>query len=90
MVELLTGLAPDAAPGSAPRPEYDPLAVTLRAREQAKTRELQAAGEKVSLRTVQRMRRRYEQAGVAGSGRIGAAPAAPTRRAPSMTGWSRR
>jgi transposase InsO family protein len=66
VVELLTGLAADAAPGSAPRPEYDPLAVTLRAREQAKTRELQAAGEQVSLRTVQRMRRRYEQAGVAG------------------------
>ncbi|HEX2807143.1 MAG TPA: hypothetical protein VHN80_13345, partial [Kineosporiaceae bacterium] len=66
LVEMLTGLAPDAAPGTRPRAEYDPAAVSLRARETAKAEELKAAGEQVSLRTLQRMRRRYEQAGIGG------------------------
>jgi hypothetical protein len=66
LVEMLTGLAPDAAPGTRPRAEYDPAAVSLRVRETAKAEELRAAGEQVSLRTVQRMRRRYEQVGIAG------------------------
>lgn len=76
VVEVLTGLAPDAVPGTPPRPEYDPVTVSLRARETAKTQELRAAGERVSLGTVQRMRRRYQRAGVAGlvDGRL--APAA--------------
>jgi len=66
LVEMLTGLALDAAPGTRPRAEYDPAAVSLQVRETAKANELKAAGEQVSLRTVQRMRRRYEQAGIAG------------------------
>ncbi len=66
LVELMTGLAPDAAPGTPPRVEYDPLRVSLRARERAKVEELAQAGERVSLKTVQRMRRRYERAGLAG------------------------
>ena len=66
LVELMTGLAPDAGPGTPPRGEYDPLRVSLRAREQAKVEELARAGERVSLKTVQRMRRRYERAGLAG------------------------
>ena len=66
LVEMLTGLAPEAAPGTRPRAEYDPAAVRLRAREQTKANELTAAGHQVSLRTVQRMRRRYEQTGIVG------------------------
>ncbi|HMD23820.1 MAG TPA: Mu transposase C-terminal domain-containing protein, partial [Streptosporangiaceae bacterium] len=66
VVELLTGVAPDAVPGSVVRAEYDPASVSLRMREMAKARELRAAGERVSLSTVQRMRRRYERAGIAG------------------------
>lgn len=66
LVELMTGLAPDAAPGTRPRVEYDPLRVSLRARETAKVEELVGAGERVSLKTVQRMRRRYERDGLAG------------------------
>lgn len=65
VVELMTGLAPDAEPGTVPRPEYDPVTVSLRARETAKTTELRAAGERVSLGTVQRMRRRYQRGGIA-------------------------
>ncbi len=66
LVELMTGLAPDAEPGTPLRAEYDPLRVSLRAREQAKVEELARAGEQVSLKTVQRMRRRYERVGLAG------------------------
>ena len=66
VVELLTGLAPDAAAGAAVRAEYDPASVSLRSREMTKARELREAGEQVSLSTVQRMRRRYERAGIAG------------------------
>jgi putative transposase len=66
LVELMTGLAPDAELGTPPRAEYDPLRVSLRARETTKVEELAQAGEQVSLKTVQRMRRRYERAGLAG------------------------
>jgi hypothetical protein len=66
VVELLTGLAPGAATGTAVRAEYDPASVSLRAREIATAAELCEDGERVSLGTVQRMRLRYEQAGVAG------------------------
>jgi transposase InsO family protein len=66
VVELLTGLAPDVAGGAAVRAEYDPASVSLRVREMTKARELRDAGERVSLSTVQRMRRRYERAGIAG------------------------
>ena len=66
VVELLTGVAPDAAPRTAVRAEYDPASVSLRAREITKVAELREDGQQVSLGTVQRMRLRYEQAGVAG------------------------
>jgi putative transposase len=66
LVELMTGRAPDAAAGSPVLARYDPLMVSLRARETAKVEELAQAGERVSLKTVQRMRRRYERAGLAG------------------------
>ncbi|MEX5712943.1 integrase [Parafrankia sp. FMc6] len=61
VVEVETGLPPDAAPGTSPTPAYDPAARTLLEREQAKASELG-----VGLRTVQRMRARYAGQGVWG------------------------
>ena len=56
-----TGLPLGAAPGTRPRPEYDPVATSLFEREKAKAAELGAG-----LRTVQRMRRRYLDQGLWG------------------------
>jgi hypothetical protein len=42
-VEVLTGVDPDADPGSPPRPEYDPAARSLAQREEAETAELAAS-----------------------------------------------
>jgi hypothetical protein len=50
IVEVLTGAFPDAPPGTAPRPGYDPAAYSLAQREQAKAAELAASGEKVTAR----------------------------------------
>lgn len=59
VLEVETGLPPDAAPDTRPRPEYDPATRTLAQRDAAKAAELAAAGRKVSARTVERMRARY-------------------------------
>lgn len=56
-----SGLPKDAETGTAPRPEYDPAARTLTERQQAKADELG-----VTLRTVERMRRRYLRQGLWG------------------------
>jgi Mu transposase, C-terminal len=61
LTEMETGLPPGAAPGTRPRPEYDPVATSLSGRERAKAAELGAG-----LRTVQRMRRRYLDQGLWG------------------------
>ena len=61
LTEMETGLPPGAAPGTVPRPEYDPVATSLLQRERAKAAELGAG-----LRTVQRMRRRYLDQGLWG------------------------
>jgi hypothetical protein len=61
LTEVETGLPKDAAPGTAPKPEYDPAARTLTERQQAKAGELG-----VTLRTVERMRRRYLRQGLWG------------------------
>jgi putative transposase len=61
VVEVETGLAPGAEPGTAPRPEYDPQARTVAQRTQAKADEL-----RVTSRTVERMRARYAQQGLWG------------------------
>jgi hypothetical protein len=61
LTEMETGLPPGAAPGTVPRPEYDPAATSLLQRERAKAAELGAG-----LRTVQRMRRRYLDQGLWG------------------------
>jgi Mu transposase, C-terminal len=67
IVEVLTGMAPGAAAGTPPRPEYDPAATTLRDRERAKAAELAAAGrDDVSERTLRRKRKRYEDRGLEG------------------------
>jgi hypothetical protein len=66
IVQVLTGAVPDAPPGTAPRPGYDPAAYSLAQREQAKAAELAASGEKVTARTVKRKRQRYQARGVAG------------------------
>ena len=61
VAEAETGLAPDAAPGTAPRPEYDPQARTVGQRTQAKADELG-----VTCRTMERMRARYARQGLWG------------------------
>lgn len=62
LVELLTGLPPDAPVGFRPRPEYDPARHSLAERERAKAAELAALGEEVTARTVKR--KRYESGGI--------------------------
>ncbi len=66
LVEIETGLAPDAPPGAVGRPEYDPARWSITQRCRAKAAELTAAGSKTSLRTVERMRARYRDQGIWG------------------------
>jgi hypothetical protein len=66
IVEVFTGVDPDAEPGTEPRPQYDPAVYSLAQREEAKAAELAAAGEQVTARTVKRKRQRYETQGLAG------------------------
>ncbi len=61
LVEVETGLPPDAGPGVVPRPEYDPAVCSLLQRERAKAAELG-----VSLRTVEYRRARYVAQGLWG------------------------
>ncbi|WP_158588133.1 hypothetical protein [Actinomadura logoneensis] len=61
IVEVLTGLPPGAEPGTAGRPEYDPVQHSLRARDRAKAAELG-----VSERTVQGRRLRFGDQGLWG------------------------
>jgi len=66
IVEILTGLPPEHAPGAVPKAEYDPGRVSLRQRELAKVAELDAAGRKTSLATVKRLRLAYQEKGLWG------------------------
>ncbi len=66
IIEVLTGMPPEAGPGAAASPGYDPNMTTLRQREIAKVAELRALGHDVPLSTFQRLRRSYEQEGVWG------------------------
>jgi hypothetical protein len=61
VVEVETGLPPDAMPGSPARPEFDPACTTLNERDAAKAAELG-----VSVRTIQSRRARYAQQGLWG------------------------
>ncbi|MER6268152.1 AAA family ATPase [Streptomyces sp900105755] len=74
IVEVVTGLPPDARPGAQPRPDFDPDRHSLAAREAAKARELAESGVgEASARTVRRKRQRYQALGLAGlvDGRAG-------------------
>jgi transposase InsO family protein len=66
VLEVLTGLPAGAAERQEPRPEFDPRLRTLTEREAAKAAELTAAGEPASVRTLTRMRQRYESQGLRG------------------------
>lgn len=67
MVEVLTGLPPEAEAGTGPRPEYDPASRSLAEREAAKAAELSTeTGRPVSPHTVRRRRQRYQKRGVLG------------------------
>jgi putative transposase len=61
VLEVETGLPPDAEPGTSPRPEYDPQTQTLAERTQAKADELG-----VGTRTIDRVRALYAQQGLWG------------------------
>ena len=61
VVEVKAGVPPDAEPGTAPRPGYDPQSRTVAQRTQAKAEELG-----VTSRTVERMRARYAGQGLWG------------------------
>ncbi|GIF75672.1 helix-turn-helix domain-containing protein [Asanoa siamensis] len=64
LIEVETGLVPGE--DAVARAAYDPAVHPLASREAAKAAELTAAGTKTSLRTVQRMRRRYREQGLWG------------------------
>ncbi|MEV5880011.1 integrase [Streptomyces sp. NPDC052101] len=67
MVELRTGLPPDAPRGASPRHEYDPAMRTLAEREASKAAELAVElGRPVSAHTVRWRRRRHQEQGIAG------------------------
>lgn len=66
LVEVDTGLPPGAAPGTSPRPEYDPAWTSLTERIEAKSAELTAGGHRVGTRTLKRLRACYEQEGLWG------------------------
>ncbi|MET8631037.1 Mu transposase C-terminal domain-containing protein [Kitasatospora sp. NPDC004669] len=78
ILEVLHGLAPNAEPGSAPRPGYD-LKQSVTARQRVKAAELTAAGHPVTASTVARLRRRYQEDGV-----LGLADHRPVRKAPEF------
>ncbi|WP_239476520.1 helix-turn-helix domain-containing protein [Nocardia arizonensis] len=66
LVEIDTGLPPNAGADTRPRPDYDPATRTVTQRCKAKAAELTAAGSKTSFRTVERMRARYRDQGLWG------------------------
>jgi transposase InsO family protein len=66
LVEVISGLPPQAFPEDVPRPDYDPKNHTLAEREAAKADELTRLGFEVSARTVKRRRQRYEAEGLIG------------------------
>lgn len=82
IAEVVYGLPPDAAPGTRPRPGFDPAVTTMTAREQAKAAELAAAGHAVTASMVKRRRQRWEAGGLPAlaDGRV-TRPSAPFGRA---------
>jgi putative transposase len=66
LVEVMTGVPPESPPGTRPHSAYDPARWSLRQRELAKHEELAAAGHRVGLSTLKRLRARYEREGLWG------------------------
>lgn len=66
LAEVAGGQPAGAGPDAVPRPEYDPAVTSLRQREITKAAELRAAGHRMPLRTLQRLRHKYETEGVWG------------------------
>ncbi|MBV9729299.1 MAG: hypothetical protein JO309_07840 [Pseudonocardiales bacterium] len=66
LIEVETGLPPDADADAVPRSQYDPATRSLAARQRAKAEELTATGTPTSFRTLERMRRRYREQGIWG------------------------
>lgn len=66
LIEVETGVLPDAPAGTKPRPELDPKWRTLNERIAAKAAELTTSGTAVSDRTLRRMRIKWRDQGVWG------------------------
>jgi hypothetical protein len=66
VVEVDTGLPPDAAADAVARAGYDPARFTLAQREEAKVAELNGLGHEVSRATIRRRRAAYAAAGLWG------------------------
>lgn len=66
VVEVETGLSPDAEPDARPRPGYDATEYTLAEREERKAAELAALGHAVSRMTIRRRRAAYAASGLWG------------------------
>ncbi len=66
LVEVISGLPPEAFPDAVPRPDYDPMTHSLAEREAAKADELTRLGFEISSRTLKRRRQRYEVEGLLG------------------------
>ncbi|MGY5082341.1 Mu transposase C-terminal domain-containing protein [Streptomyces nigrescens] len=65
ILEVIHGLAPDAEPGSRPRPGYGPGS-SVTSRQRTKAAELTAAGHDVAANTIGNRRRRYQERGLVG------------------------
>ncbi|SUA47360.1 Uncharacterised protein [Nocardia africana] len=89
IVEVLTGLPLDPAPGQQPKPEYDAGLRSLRQRELAKVEELRRAGHRIGWSTLKRRRLDYERDGI-WAWSISARPGTGHRPAASTRGWSTR
>jgi hypothetical protein len=84
VVEVETGLPPDAVPGAAPRPEYDPDTHSPAERDAAKAAELG-----VGVRTVQGRRYAYARQGLWGLVDQRTTRLSDTKWGGPMPGWSR-
>ncbi|WP_424863012.1 Mu transposase C-terminal domain-containing protein [Streptomyces sp. MMS24-I29] len=78
ILEVLHGVAPDAEPGTQPRPGYGPGS-SVTSRERVKAAELAAAGHAVAAKTIASRRRRYQAEGL-----VGLADRRPVRRRPEF------
>lgn len=78
ILEVVHGLAPDAEPGSQPRPGYGPGS-SVTSRQRVKAAELAIAGHDVAAKTIGNRRRRYQEQGL-----VGLADHRPVRKRPEF------